>query len=264
MRRTATSTEQTWTVGPAAQAVGATVRALHHYDALGLVVPSGRTDAGYRVYVESDLDRLRHVLVHRELGFALDEIADLLDGDADDRTRLVRAQLERITERIDRLQQVRAALETEMEATMNGVRLTQAEKRELFGDTWIENEEAYAAEAEERWGGTDAWAQSRRRTSGYGKADWEAIAAEASGINDRFVALLRAGEPAVGEAASAVAEEHRQHITRWFYDCPPEMHAGLGRMYIEDPRFTKTYENLAPGLAAYVSEAFQTNAARQA
>ena len=67
------------------------------------MVPSGRTDAGYRVYTGADLDRLRHVLVHRELGFALDDVAALLDGDPDDRARLVREQLARVTDRIDRL-----------------------------------------------------------------------------------------------------------------------------------------------------------------
>ncbi len=265
MRRTgATATvthERTWTVGPAAEAVGTTVRALHHYDALGLVVPSGRTDAGYRVYTGADLDRLRAVLVHRELGFALDEVAALLDGDVDDRLRLVREQLDRVSERIDRLQQVRAALETEVEASMSGTELTQADKRELFGSSWAENEEDYAREAEERWGGTDAYRTSAARTSRYTKADWADVAAEVDGINGRFVALLEAGEPADGEAARAVAEEHRQHISSRFYDCSPEMHAGLGRMYVEDERFTKTYEDLAPGLAAYVSTAVQANAA---
>ena len=253
--------QQSWTVGPAADAVGVTVRALHHYDAIGLVVPSGRTDAGYRVYLEADVDRLRHVLVHRELGFALEDIGALLDGDGGDRTRLVREQIDRVDERIDRLQQVRAALETEMEATMSGVRLTQAEKRELFGDSWIENEESYAREAEERWGDTDAWRQSRERTSRYSKADWERAKAEGDEITARFVTLLHAGEPADGEAARAVAEDHRQSITRWYYDCGPEVHAGIGRMYVEDPRFTATYEAVAPGLAKYVSTAVQANAA---
>jgi hypothetical protein len=60
-----------------------------------------------------------------------------------------------------------------------------------------------------------------------------------------------------------VAEEHRQQISRNFYDCPPEMHAGLGRMYVEDERFTAHYEQIAPGLAQYVSTAVQANAARQ-
>jgi hypothetical protein len=61
-----------------------------------------------------------------------------------------------------------------------------------------------------------------------------------------------------------VAEEHRQHISRWFYDCSYEIHVGLGQMYIDDPRFTATYEAIAPGLAAYLNDAIQANAARHA
>jgi MerR family transcriptional regulator, thiopeptide resistance regulator len=82
-------------------------------------------------------------------------------------------------------------------------------------------------------------------------------------LNRRFVEAMRAGVPADSEQAMDVAEQHRQHISRWFYDCPPEMHAGLGRMYVEDERFTATYERIAPGLAQYVSAAVQANAARQ-
>ena len=59
-----------------------------------------------------------------------------------------------------------------------------------------------------------------------------------------------------------VAEEHRQQISRNFYDCPPDMHAELGRLYVEDERFTAHYEQRAPGLAQYVRDAVQVNAAR--
>ena len=63
--------------------------------------------------------------------------------------------------------------------------------------------------------------------------------------------------------AMDVAEEARQQISRYFYECSPEMHAALGRMYVEDERFTAHYERIAPGLAQYVSTAVQANAARQ-
>jgi len=79
----------------------------------------------------------------------------------------------------------------------------------------------------------------------------------------RLAQALRDGVPADSAAAMDLAEEHRQHISRWFYDCPPEMHAGLGRMYVEDARFTAHYDDIAPGLARYVSTAVQANAARQ-
>jgi MerR family transcriptional regulator, thiopeptide resistance regulator len=249
------------TVGRAADAVGATVRALHHYDAIGLVRPSGRTAAGYRLYTEADLDRLRAVLVYRELDVALEEVAVLLEADDAERERVLVAQLALVRARIDRLQQVQAALEREVEAHMSGVRLSQEDKRELFGGSWTENEQEYAREAEERWGDTDAWQQSQQRTARYGRTEWEAVRTEAVALDARFVDLMRSGEPADGDAARALAEEHREHISRWFYDCPPEVHAALGRMYVADERFTATYEAKATGLARYVSTAVQANAA---
>ena len=61
-----------------------------------------------------------------------------------------------------------------------------------------------------------------------------------------------------------IVERHRCQISTWFYPCPPEMHASLGRMYVTDPRFTKTYEDMRAGLAQYVCEANVANAERQA
>ena len=134
------------------------------------------------------------------------------------------------------------------------------EQRELFGEDF---KEEYQEEARERWGDTEAWRQSQQRTSQYTKADWQAIKAEADGINARLVEALQAGEPAHSPAAMDAAEAHRQHITRWFYDCPAEMHANISEMYVSDPRFAKTYEDMAPGLAQYVRDAVHANVARQ-
>ena len=141
-----------------------------------------------------------------------------------------------------------------------GINLTPEERFEVFGD---HDPAQYEAEVEERWGETDAYQESKRRTRGYSKADWQRIKAEMEEIGHRFVAAMQSGAAADSEQAMDVAEAHRQHISRNFYDCPPEMHAALGRMYVEDPRFTATYENMAPGLAQYVSTANQANAARQ-
>lgn len=251
-----------WTVGPAARLVGTTVRALHHYDAIGLVCPSGRTPAGYRTYTAADLDRLRHVLVWRELGFALEAIPALIEGGEAERLVRLLHQVDAVSARIDRLQQVRAALQEEVKAMTEGLRLTQEEKRELFGDEWTEHEQEWAAESEQRWGDTDAYRESTRRTAQYTKADWERVKAEMTAVEDRFVALMAAGEPADGAAAGAVAEEARQVNGRWFYEMSGEMQAGLGRMFVDDPRFAAQYERRAEGLAGYVSAAYVANGER--
>lgn len=246
-------------VGEVAALAGVTVRTLHHYDRIGLVRPSHRTAAGYRDYTASDLDRLHQVLVYRELGFPLEEVASLLDDPDADPAEHLRRQHRLLRDRLGRTQAMVAAVEKEMEARSMGISLTPEEKFELFGEDYSED---YEREAEERWGETEPWAQSRRRTAAYGKQDGVRIKAEAEEVQRRFAEAMRAGLPADSEQAMAVAEEHRQHIGRWFYDCPPAMHAGLGRMYVEDERFTATYEQVAPGLAQYVSTAVQANAAR--
>ena len=131
----------------------------------------------------------------------------------------------------------------------------------MFGDGF---DEAYAAEAQERWGDTPAWSQSQARTAAYGTADWAAVKAEMDAVNSAFVAALTAGEPAVGVAAMDAAEAHRRHFDERFYDVSYAMHRGLADMYVADPRFTATYEELAPGLAAYVRDAIYANADRHA
>ncbi len=81
-------------------------------------------------------------------------------------------------------------------------------------------------------------------------------------MNARFVAAQSAGLPADSTEAMAAAEAHRQQISRNFYDCGYDIHRGLAQMYLADERFTKTYEDLAPGLAQYVHDAVLANAAR--
>jgi DNA-binding transcriptional MerR regulator len=247
-------------VGEVASLAGVTVRTLHHYDRIGLLSPSERTPAGYRRYTPSDLDRLHQVLVYRELGFPLEEIAILLDDPAADPLAHLRRQLALLRDRLDRTRAMVAAVEKEMEAHTMGISLTPEERFEVFGE---HDPSQYDAEVEERWGETDAYRESRRRTSSYTKDDWLRIKAEGADVERRFAEAMRSGLAADSEQAMDVAEEHRQHISRWFYDCPPEMHAGLGRMYVEDERFTAHYEQIAPGLAQYVSTAVQANAARR-
>jgi DNA-binding transcriptional MerR regulator len=247
-------------VGEVAALAGVTVRTLHHYDRIGVLSPSGRTAAGYRQYSPADLDRLHQVLLYRELGFPLEEVATLLDDPSADPGAHLRRQHALLRGRLERTSAMVAAVEKEMEARAMGISLTPEERFEVFGD----NDPAqYDAEVEERWGETDAYAQSKRKTAAYSTEDWLRIKIEGEDVERRFAEALQSDVPADSPQAMDIAEEHRQQITRNFYDCPPEMHAGLGRMYVEDERFTAHYEEIAPGLAQYVSTAVQANAARQ-
>ena len=249
------------TVGQVAERLDLTVRTLHHYDEIGLLVPGGRTPAGYRLYTEEDISRLQHLVVYRRLGFALEEIALLLDDPSVDVGEHLRRQRAAVMSRLDEMHDLVTAIDRALEKEMSGIKLTNDEQKELFGDSFSDD---YAVEAEERWGEAEAWKQSQRRTSEYTKADWVEVKAEMDAANAAFVTAMIDGEPPSGERAMDSAEAHRLHIHNRFYDLTPEFHRGLGDMYIADPRFTKTYEDIKPGLAQYVRDAIHANADRAA
>lgn len=250
-----------WSVGEVAKVAGVTVRALHHYDRIGLLSPGGRTAAGYRRYEEADLERLRQILLYRELGFPLEEIATVLDDPGADARAHLRRQHALLTARLERLAAMAAAIEHEMEARTMGISLTPQERFELFGD-W--RPEDYESEAHQRWGDTDAWRESQRRVAAHTKSDWVAIRAETEALEGRLAAAMRSGAGPQSALAMDLAEEHRAGITRWFYDCGYDTHRGLGTMYVEDPRFRAHYEAVAPGLAEFLRDAVHANADRAA
>ncbi|HEY2191214.1 MAG TPA: MerR family transcriptional regulator [Actinomycetospora sp.] len=245
-------TEAGATVGQVAERFAVTVRTLHHYDEIGLVRPSGRSAAGYRLYSDADITRLQHVVVYRRLGFALEDVARILDDPAADVTEHLRRQRDAVTSRLDELSDLVVAIDRALEAQMSGIRLTREEQRELFGNGFTEEDQA---EARERWGETEEWKQSRARTARYTKADWEVVTAEQRAVDEAFVAAKRSGASPDSEAARAAAEAHGRHIHDRFYDLSPEMHRCLARMYLADERFTRYYDDREPGLAQYVHDA---------
>jgi DNA-binding transcriptional MerR regulator len=247
-------------VGQAANLAGVTVRTLHHYDEIGLLTPTDRTTGGYRRYGLGDLGRLRRILFYRELGFPLDEIATILADPRADAAEHLRRQRRLLSERIERLQAMAAAIEKELEAQQMGISLTPEEQFEVFGTDKVGGE--WADEAEQRWGDTDTYRQSRQRTSNYTKRDWVQLKTDADERLSAFADALRAGTPADSPAVMELAEAHREHINRWFYDCDHDIHRGLAQMYVADPRFAKLYEDVAPGLAQYVHDAIIANADR--
>jgi MerR family transcriptional regulator, thiopeptide resistance regulator len=242
------------TVSEVAELTGVTVRALHHYDELGLLCPSARSEAGYRLYSYDDLARLREILIWRRLGFSLNEIRSLLDDPGHDRLAALERQRDLVEAEIDRLGALAVAVQEAIDAELSGTRLEETNMFEGFDPS------EYEDEARERWGRTEAYQESARRTRGYGRAEWDAIRREGAEIVDELVALMRAGEPATGAAARALAERHREHLSRWFYPCSPQMHRGLAEMYVADERFRRNYEREAEGLATYLHDAIVANA----
>jgi DNA-binding transcriptional MerR regulator len=248
----------TWTVGEAAKLAKVSVRTLHHYDDMGLLAPSDHSEAGYRLYSVDDLERLQQIMLFRELGFSLDDIRSIVLDPSYDRAEALKAQRNLLAEKVRRTKAAIDAIDLRLVEMEEGIPMTKDESSKMFGELFDGFDPAdYEDEARERWGETDAYKQSAKRTKRYGRAHWEQIKAEGDANTQAFIALMEAGVPADSDDAMALAEEHRAHISKWFYDLPVEFYANMASIWVNDPRFTKNIDKPKPGLAAYKYAAVQ-------
>src|SRR5579871_705416 len=102
----------TWRVGELARKTGLTVRTLHHYDEIGLLKPTLRTEAGHRLYTTGDIVRLQQVLSLRQLGFSLEEIHGCLDQPGFKPVQVLRLHVQRLREQIELQQRLCMRLES--------------------------------------------------------------------------------------------------------------------------------------------------------
>lgn len=256
--------KRSYQVSEIAEISGVSVRTLHHYDQIGLLVPRGRTDAGYRLYDDDDLLRLQQILLGRELGLTLEEIRRSLDEPSFDRRRALVAQRAELEKRAEQTQAMLRAIDAAIAVIDDAADPASkghasVDLKRIFDGF---DPEKYEIEAEQRWGGSDAFEESKRRTARYTEADWQRLKAEQAAIYaDAFAALQAGKSPAAAEPV-AIAERHRQSIERWFYPCSFEMHRALSEMYEQDRRFAENIDKYGAGLTSYLAQAIRENAKR--
>lgn len=234
---------------------GVSIRTLHYYEEIGLLVPTGRTDAGYRLYTDDDLLRLQQILIGRELGLPLEQIRRLLYDLAFNRREALLVQKKQLQQRAKRTAAMIAAVDAALDVLQSGGE----EMERIFQGC---DPAKYDAEAQERWGDTDAYKEAARRTKRYTKEDSALHRAEQEAIYRDAAELMKAGQNPSEPAAVAVAERHRLLIDRWFYPCSPETHHGLASLYESDPRFAAGMDAHATGLTAFLVAAIRANASR--
>ena len=248
----------TYQVSDVSRISGVSIRTLHYYDTIGLLVPGNRTAAGYRLYSDDDLLRLQQILLNRELGLSLDAIRRLLDDEHFDRRRSLLQQRTQLLRRVEHtsamISAIDATLATLDNPDMEGNKMVDMKK--LFNGF---DPEEYADEVKQRWG-NDAYEATFKRTQSYSKQDWKEFLEETSAIYaDAYTALKSGIHPDAPEAMD-VAERHRRSIDRWFYPCPVTMHCGLADMYEADSRFAETIDRAGPGLTPFLAAAIRANA----
>lgn len=236
-------------ISEAARLAGVSVRTLRYYDKIGLLSPREVTSAGYRLYGRAELERLQEILFFRELDFPLEEIKAILSDPGYDRQTALRCHRDLLEEQRRRLDKLIALVENILkgERTM----AFDAFDRKDFE----EKRQAYAQEAKARWGNTDAWAESQKKTGAYGKEDWDRVNREGEAILDRFAAL---GDlPPESPQAQELVRAWQEHITRNYYHCTKEILSGLGQMYLADDRFRENLDSHGPGTAERLAKAIE-------
>lgn len=239
-----------------AELVGVSVRTLHHYHAIGLLTPSKATPSGYRLYNDSDLDRLQQILFFKELEFNLNEIKEIIDSPNFDKGDALRNHKKLLLEKKKRLEKIIESVDKTIDV-MEGKRvMDNKEMFEGFDISEIEkHKEKYAKETKEKYGNTDAYAESQKKTSKYTKEDWARVMGRQGEIYNKLVSMMDRN-PADVEVQAVIAE-NRQHITDSFYKCTVEIYRGLGEMYVMDERFTKNIDKFKVGLAKFLSDAIE-------
>ncbi|WP_081384781.1 MerR family transcriptional regulator [Actinomyces oris] len=238
------------TVGEVSTLLGVSVRALHHWDETGLVHPSRRSAAGYRLYGEADIMRLQQVLVYRQTGMNLTDIKTVLDEPGADAITHLRRQRELLQGQVSRLQQMLTAIDTILEMQQLGGRLSLAETAEIWGIDW---DPVYLEEARARWGDTEEWAESARRKARMSRADWEQAHEETVTLETALAEAMRSGVEPGSLEANALARWHRKDLNRWF-EVSTSKQVIIARSYVADERYARYYDKHAPGLAAWLKD----------
>lgn len=246
-----------YTVKQMARLSGVSVRALHHYDAIGLLKPRAVGANGYRYYDRQDLLRLQQILFHRALETPLKDIQAALDQPGFDLAAALRAQRARLAaeaERYARLVDVvdRTLADLEGDETMDD--------KMLFAGFDAERQAGYEAELVERYGdeAVQRIADAKAGMKDWGKQDWSQFQEEAKAIEHDLSKALTQGLPVDSQPVTTIMRRHWAWIARsWNRDPTPDAFAGLAHLYEDNPEFTARYEAIAPGLTAYFAEAMR-------
>ena len=244
------------TVGEVSTLLGVSVRALHHWDETGLVHPSRRSAAGYRLYCEADIMRIQQVLVYRQTGKNLADIKMVLDEPETDAMTHLRRQRELVQGQVSHLQQMLNSIDMVMEIHQSGARISVAEMAEIWGTDW---DPVYVEEARAQWGDTPEWAESCRRKARMSRADWVQAHEETVALETALAEAMRSGVEPGSPEANALARWHRKDFNRWF-EVSTSKQVLIARGYVADERYARYYDKRAPGLAAWLKDVIDAGA----
>lgn len=229
---------------------GVSVRTLHYYDEIGLMKPAiVDKQTGYRFYDEASLERMQEIMFYRELDFSLKSICSILSSPEYDKEKAMKEQKRLLLLKKERLERMIEALDQHQK----GEKMMKA-----FDNTEFETiRKQYEAEAKEKWGKTDAYAEYEAKAKNYSKEKQNELLKGMEDIMEEFAACKQEGNQPDSANAQLLVKKLQNYITENYYACTNEIMAGLGKMYIADERFKKNIDKHGESTAEYISNAIE-------
>lgn len=250
------------TVRQVANLSGVSIRALHHYDQLGLLKPAFTGHNRYRYYGQDELLRLQQILLHRELGIPLGEIGAILDAPGFDRLEALRQQRLRLSEEAERYAQLVRTIDRTI-ASLEGDRAMR--NADLYKGISPDKQAEYEAWLVEQFGGDipERIALSRRKYESLSADEKQQLNQELHDMEQGLAEGLRRGVPMGSPSLDPLLQRHWAWVSAmWDRPCPPEAYAGLADLYLSHPDFIARYEAIEPGFAEYLSGSMKLYAHR--
>lgn len=230
-----------------ADLVGISVRALHHYDEIGLLKPEKTTESGYRLYSNQDLEMLQQILFFRELGFPLKQIKEIVSSPSFNREEALQLHRRMLLDKQRQLEQMINTIDRTIQHAKGEIEMTNEQKFEGFDFS----SNPYEQEARKRWG-DEAVDKSNAKVGQMTKQEQEELAGSMNAIYAKLAAI-RSESPESEQSQAAIKEWFNLLNRMGSYSL--EAFKGLGQMYVDDVRFTKNIDKFGEGLALFMRDA---------
>ena len=225
---------------------GVSIRALHHYDKIGLLKPALRSETNYRYYGREELFRLQQILFYKELGFPLKEILEIMNDPAFDLVKALEFHKTALQKKAERTHQLLATIDKTISELKNKkIMMTEKEIYAGFSEKEITS---IKKEVAERWGEKEIKAVEERIQL-LGKEGWGDHKKKGEEINLLLAELMEL-PPSDIRVQKAIALHHK-HLN-FYYEVSKERYLGLAKMYVEDERFYAFYDKYRKDLAAFI------------
>ena len=235
------------TVNEVSKLAGVSIRTLQYYDKIGLLKPAGYTESGYRLYDETNLEKLQQILLFRELEFPLKQIKEILSGPDFDRNKALEQQITLLTMKKEHLEN--------LILFARGIQWTGVRTMD-FSVFDTSKMDEYARQAKEQWGKTQEYQEMEQKFRGKSNEEEQAVL---EGFVRLFVEFGEMKETDPGaDPAQAQVKRLQDYITEHFYQCTDEILFSLGRMYAGGGEFTANIDEMGGGgTAEFASEAIR-------